>query len=209
MKLYEGISDPVTKQPIDINDEIIRKLCQSNITLLNDLAMLTPLVAVAQRDIKKMVEMHFSTHYESQRDMSHILSDLEKDKLLYRHHPLSQTFSRSLLEREQIPIPSSQQGTSPPAQVDWGALDSTLTSHQDQKSDASDVAPTLPPSVASRPVVSTLEDDPQDYLMDTDYFITPSEFDMEGEMSRFLLSDEGQASSMSPIPLQDIFEVSW
>ncbi|GKT91124.1 zinc finger transcription factor 1 [Colletotrichum tofieldiae] len=132
-RLYLGLIDPITDEAVELDDEAVQALCQSNIALLDEMAKIAPVVAVLQQDVKKMVEVDKDRRQNDAETQEHapVSSEVQRSNLLSRYHPLSQSFDSNAetadevaLQHSDPPQPSTYQmlAMSPP---DTRMVDST------------------------------------------------------------------------------------
>ncbi|GKT60196.1 zinc finger transcription factor 1 [Colletotrichum tofieldiae] len=208
-RLYLGLIDPITDEAVELDDEAVQALCQSNIALLDEMAKIAPVVAVLQQDVKKMVEVDKDRRQNDAETQEHapVSSEVQRSNLLSRYHPLSQSFDSNAetadevaLQHSDPPQPSTYQmlAMSPP---DTRMVDSTGDKISDTTGPAEppyqvqtpgDIYPVSLASAAGLHDISSSFDGPLTWTgfaenqLAPGYFVAPSQFDMSGELSWFL-----------------------
>lgn len=95
--LYAGLVDPISHEPIFIDDETIDKLCWKNVSFLDHLASVAPIVAVIQRDVKDMIETEIQSPPSGSmvRVQAPVTSNIQQDKVLSRYNVLAMSIAAS------------------------------------------------------------------------------------------------------------------
>ncbi|KAF4810864.1 putative transcriptional regulatory protein [Colletotrichum tropicale] len=193
--LYDNLVDPITDAPVTLDDETVEALCKSNLALLDDMSNIAPIIAVLQQDVKSMIETetkHRHTAPESPEEAAPISSEVQRNTLLSRYHPLSQSFDANAKTVDEVAI---QHSDSP--QLSTRSLHGEVTmADRDhyQMHAPSDIyqASTAHP-IGLGQIDSSL-DGPMTWSgfaenqLAQDYYVAPSQFDMSGELSWFLSS---------------------
>lgn len=96
-RLYTGLTDPGSGEPVFLDDQTVDELCQSNISFLDGLASIAPVAAVVQRDVRDMVAVHkrVTPVYLTTRDLAPVTSDVQREKVLSRYHTLAMGIAAS------------------------------------------------------------------------------------------------------------------
>lgn len=93
-QLFSGLVDPITQEPITLNEEASLALCNSNVTFLDDLASIAPIAAVVQRDIKSMIDEATRGNMAADTEAP-VSSEIQQDKILSRYHVVSMGLAAS------------------------------------------------------------------------------------------------------------------
>ncbi|KAI1499936.1 hypothetical protein F5X99DRAFT_263539 [Biscogniauxia marginata] len=101
--MYMNLLDPLTDEPLSVDDEYLSVLCASNVSFLDGPAAAIPVTAVIQRDIKSMIERESRSRSGSvsARDPVPVTCDVQKRNLLSRYHPLAIGFEESQTEHDE------------------------------------------------------------------------------------------------------------
>lgn len=112
-KIYAGLIDPVSREPISIDDETVEKFCWKNVSFLDDLALVAPIAAIVQRDVKEMIETSNQgpTISSMAREQAPVTSDIQQDKILSRYNVLAMSIAAS--SESRAPENDSSVATSP------------------------------------------------------------------------------------------------
>ncbi|KAF0324096.1 putative transcriptional regulatory protein [Colletotrichum asianum] len=193
--LYDNLVDPITDTPVTLDDETVEALCESNLALLDDMSNIAPIIAVLQQDVKRMIETETKNRHtapESPREAAPISSEVQRNTLLSRYHPLSQSFDANAKTVDEVAIQHSDsprlstrslQGDVPMADRDHYQMHAPSDIYQ---------ASTAHP-IGLGQIDSSL-DGPMTWSgfaenqLAQDYYVAPSQFDMSGELSWFLSS---------------------
>ncbi|KAJ0314211.1 hypothetical protein Brms1b_007084 [Colletotrichum noveboracense] len=193
--LYDNLVDPITDTPVTLDDDTVEALCKSNLALLDDMSNIAPIIAVLQQDVKRMIETETKpchTAPESPEEAAPISSEVQRNTLLSRYHPLSQSFDANAKTVDEVAIQHSDSpqlttrslhGDVPMADRDHYQMHAPSDIYQ---------ASTAHP-IGLGQIDSSL-DGPMTWSgfaenqLAQDYYVAPSQFDMSGELSWFLSS---------------------
>ncbi|KAI8186753.1 putative transcriptional regulatory protein [Colletotrichum sp. SAR 10_66] len=193
--LYDNLVDPITDAPVTLDDETVEALCKSNLALLDDMSNIAPIIAVLQQDVKRMIETETKNSHiapESPEEAAPISSEVQRNTLLSRYHPLSQSFDANAKTVDEVAIQHSDSpqlttrslhGDVPMADRDHYQMHAPSDIYQ---------ASTAHP-IGLGQIDSSL-DGPMTWSgfaenqLAQDYYVAPSQFDMSGELSWFLSS---------------------
>ncbi|UQC85498.1 uncharacterized protein CLUP02_10996 [Colletotrichum lupini] len=186
-KLYDGLIDPITGETAELNDEAVEALCQSNITLLDDMAKIVPIIAVLQQDVEKMVEADKNRRQNDAeaQELAPVSSEVQRNNLLSRYHPLSQSFDNNAKTADEVALQHSDPPQTPSILQTSETTDMPMT-------DSVDIYPASLASAAGLNDIGSSLDGPLTWSgfaenqLAPDYFVAPSQFDMSGELSWFL-----------------------
>ncbi|KAJ0295983.1 hypothetical protein COL516b_012041 [Colletotrichum fioriniae] len=186
-KLYDGLVDPITGETAELNDEAVEALCQSNITLLDDMAKIAPIIAVLQQDVEKMVEADKDRRQNDAetQELAPVSSEVQRNNLLSRYHPLSQSFDSNAKTADEVALQHSDPPQTPSILQASETTDMTMT-------DSVDIYPASLASAAGLNDIGSSLAGPLTWSgfaenqLAPDYFVAPSQFDMSGELSWFL-----------------------
>ncbi|KAF6796490.1 zinc finger transcription factor 1 [Colletotrichum sojae] len=198
-KLYDGLIDPITDTPVELNDDIVDALCESNAALLDDMANVAPIIAVLQGDVKKMIENEKKNRHnyaENPEQAAPVSSEVQRHALLSRYHPLSQSFDDNAktvdevaIQHSDSPLPSGGQGGDVPMADAGDRAGSQYRMHA-----PSDIYQSSTAHAMSLGQIDAGMDGPlawsgfAENQLAQDYYVAPSQFDMGGELSWFLSS---------------------
>ncbi|KAF4914518.1 putative transcriptional regulatory protein [Colletotrichum viniferum] len=193
--LYDNLVDPITDSPVTLDDDTVEALCNSNLALLDDMSNIAPIIAVLQQDVKIMIEAETKNRHtapESPEEAAPISSEVQRNTLLSRYHPLSQSFDANAKTVDEVAIQHSDSpqlstrslhGDVPMADRDHYQMHAPSDIYQ---------ASTAHP-IGLGQIDSSL-DGPMTWSgfaenqLAQDYYVAPSQFDMSGELSWFLSS---------------------
>ncbi|KAI8299839.1 putative transcriptional regulatory protein [Colletotrichum sp. SAR11_240] len=193
--LYDHLVDPITDTPVTLDDGTVEALCNSNLALLDDMSNIAPIIAVLQQDVKRMIETETKNRHaapESPEEAAPISSEVQRNTLLSRYHPLSQSFDANAKTVDEVAIQHSDSpqlstrslhGDVPMADRDHYQMHAPSDIYQ---------ASTAHP-IGLGQIDSSL-DGPMTWSgfaenqLAQDYYVAPSQFDMSGELSWFLSS---------------------
>lgn len=96
-QIYSGLLDPISSEPVTLGDEAVDALCQSNLAYLEDLALIAPIAAVVQCDVKDMIEAHRrgSPNSIAQTAQAPVSSQIQQEKILSRYNVLAMSIAAS------------------------------------------------------------------------------------------------------------------
>ncbi|KAK1479983.1 hypothetical protein CCUS01_00537 [Colletotrichum cuscutae] len=179
--------DPITGETAELNDEAVEALCQSNITLLDDMAKIVPIIAVLQQDVEKMVEADKNRRQNDAeaQELAPVSSEVQRNNLLSRYHPLSQSFDNNAKTADEVALQHSDPPQTPSILQTSETTDMPMT-------DSVDIYPASLASAAGLNDIGSSLDGPLTWSgfaenqLAPDYFVAPSQFDMSGELSWFL-----------------------
>ncbi|WYZ41400.1 hypothetical protein EsH8_V_000295 [Colletotrichum jinshuiense] len=213
--LYENLVDPTTGDAASLDDEAVGVLCQSNVSLLDEMAKIAPVVAVLQQDVKKMIEADEDRRQNDSETQEHapVSSEVQRSNLLSRYHPLSQSFDSNAKTADEVALqhsdppqqPSDRRAQNTASPEDVSMADPAAGYGRDADVDAfrpRDAAYQVevpsdmyPPSLAGAADMADVVpglDGPLSWSgfaenqLAPEYFVAPSQFDMSGELSWFL-----------------------
>ncbi|KAL1873116.1 hypothetical protein VTK73DRAFT_1077 [Phialemonium thermophilum] len=97
--LYDGIIDPLTGAAATLDDQLVERLCWSNVAYLDGMAAIAPLSAVVQRDVREMIVRELRRSRSASvvpRDCgSPVSNEVQRRNILSRYHPLSMGLASS------------------------------------------------------------------------------------------------------------------
>ncbi|KAK2775414.1 zinc finger transcription factor 1 [Colletotrichum kahawae] len=196
--LYDKLVDPITEIPVTLDDDTVEALCKSNLALLDDMSNIAPIIAVLQQDVKRMIETETKNQHiapESPEEAAPISSEVQRNTLLSRYHPLSQSFDANAKTVDEVAIQHSDSPQLSTRSLPNGQGDVPMTDRDHYQMHApSDIyqASTAHP-IGLGQIDSSL-DGPMTWSgfaenqLAQDYYVAPSQFDMSGELSWFLSS---------------------
>ncbi|KAI0026203.1 hypothetical protein F4780DRAFT_718956 [Xylariomycetidae sp. FL0641] len=121
--LYTNVVDPLTQESVALDGECLDDLCSSNVRFLDGPAMVAPVTAVIQQDIKTMMERETrSRSCSGQADRIPITSNVQKRNLLSRYHPLAMVVGESRDESEETRAANASRNAPPPNADPFSAL---------------------------------------------------------------------------------------
>ncbi|KAF1829850.1 hypothetical protein BDW02DRAFT_127436 [Decorospora gaudefroyi] len=99
-KLYSGLIDPLSEEPVFLDDDAVDRLCQSNLSYIRDLASIAPIAAVVQKDVKTMVDAEIIRNPRRRSETSvaeevPVTSQTQKDHVLSRYNVLAMGIAAS------------------------------------------------------------------------------------------------------------------
>ncbi|KAF9880842.1 hypothetical protein CkaCkLH20_01884 [Colletotrichum karsti] len=198
--LYKNLTDPITGSPVELDDETVDALCQSNVALLDDMSNIVPIIAVLQQDVKKMIETENHNRHltvESPEEAAPVSSEVQRNTLLSRYHPLAQSFDADAKTVDEIAIQHSDspqlsaRSLAPSQGGDVSMADDS--SHYQMQAPSDIYQPTTAHSIGLGQIDPGF-DGPMTWSgfaenqLAQDYYVAPSQFDMSGELSWFLSS---------------------
>lgn len=89
--LFEGLVDPVSHQPLCLEEEAVFRLGRSNLDFLGDLASIVPIAAVVQGDVKNML----SAEATSGSEQVPVTSQVQREHVLSRYNVLAMGIAAS------------------------------------------------------------------------------------------------------------------